>query len=198
MKVVGSRALLLVVMLWFAVPAMAGPFGTNMGDRLEKFPGAVASGDTPFWYSMTNVPKPHSLFESYLAGVHPEIGLAVIVGLSHTFRNDRFGSSVRTSFDSLKKQLDSIYGEGKLLDVLRYGSIWKEPNEWVASISHNERTYACYWTKSGKARLKDNIDGIMLSVKAQSGDSAYIVLRYEYENMNRFQTLYEQSEKDSL
>lgn len=197
MKAVRARALLFAMLL-FAMPAMAGPFGTNMGDKLEKFPGATASGDTPFWYSIAKVPKPHSSFESYLAGIHPEIGLAVIVGISHTFRNDRFGTSVRTAFDSLKKQLDSIYGDGKLLDGLRYGSIWKGDNEWVAAIKNNERTYSCYWTKSNKSKFKDNIEGIMLTVRAQTGDSAYIVLRYEYENMDIFQSLSEQSEKDSL
>lgn len=198
MNNVGRYTLLLAVMLLFSVPALAGPFGTNMGDGLEKFPGAVASGDTPFWYSMTTAPKQHSLFENYFIGVHPETGLAAIVGISHPFRNDRFGSSVQNAFDTLKKQLDSIYGQGKLIDVLRHGSIWKEPSEWVASINHNERTYSCYWTKSEKNKLKDNIDGIILYVRAESGSSAYIVLRYEYENLKKFKALSEQSEKDSL
>lgn len=163
------------------IAAKAGPFGTEMGDDIKKF--SAVTEIKPYIYSVNELPKTHSAFESYTLKSHPTTGLCQVAGFSSNFENDRYGENVRASFSQLREQLNSIYGQSQLFDYLNSGALWKGKNEWVMAISKNERQYQAAWTAEKGKTMKDNVVEVLLTVKAVGSDSARFVLQYRYSNI---------------
>jgi hypothetical protein len=168
------------VSLCTALPAFSGPFGTNMGDSLEKFPGAKDTGR--HLYLVNGLPKLHSSFVSYAVKVTPKTGLCLVMATTREFDNDKFGLLVRREFDYLRGQLDSVYGPSSLYDVLRDGSIWKAESEWVVAVAKNERAYQAAWSGTVGKAIKDDISEVLLTIYAKGFDASWIRLQYKFVN----------------
>lgn len=175
----------LVALLW-SQTAVAGPFGTTMGQSIATLNARQASTKNTF---TVTVPTPNAELESYTAVATPQTGLCKIWGVGRDHRNDRSGENVRGAFERLKTLLDIKYGAAEKFDFLDRGALWDEPHEWVMAVNKNERKFVAYWTKQNANMLADGIAAISLEVRAYASDIAYLDLTYEYANFARCKEL---------
>lgn len=165
-----------------------GPFGLPMGASLaqlrrvgpvESLAGATAS------YILKTVPKPHEAFESYLLIVLDGYGLCKISAIGKTIQSSSQGYEIQSAFRTLETALRAKYGNRKHFDFLTVGSIWNDPEDWMMGLLKKERTLTSYWDDEEGSTFTDNIRTITLDSVGESTGSAYIVLRYEFDNAKR-------------
>ena len=161
--------------------ASAQAFGIEKGSPIGSL-NVVREVDE-FYYIVT-VPKPHPEFESYAVRTSSETGVCKVTGIGKDHDSDRYGTSVKSAFSSLSNSLNNIYGANKSFDFLNFGALWDEPNEWVMSLKQNERSYSTYWDEEEKSDMPEGLRSVSLHVKSTSSDSAYIVLKYEFDNFD--------------
>ncbi len=108
----GNKILLFVMTgLFYATNALAGPFGLEMGMSLQAIGGNPQNiKSTSGNYNLTNVPKPHSAFESYVVVVAPKSGLCQIRAMGEEITTSTFGVEFKSEFHKLKDQLEKSYG----------------------------------------------------------------------------------------
>ena len=157
----------------------AQAFGISKGDDVSSYEGV---SELQLGLSQINVPKPHPEFEVYVVKHSPETGVCMVRGIGKDHGNDRFGISVRRAFEELRTALDRRYAPSGLNDFLRAGALWDESDEWVMSIRQNDRAYQAYWDAETRSKLPEDVAEILLSVAATSGNSAYVVLQYRFDN----------------
>ncbi|WP_294623744.1 hypothetical protein [uncultured Bilophila sp.] len=175
--------------------AFAGPFGTNMGDTVDKYQNITVSGKNKDNFISQSVPKPHSDFENYLFTFSPQHGLVKISGITKSIHNDAYGINVKSLFKKLYDQINSKYGIGKKNDFIMNGSVWKEDKYWTMGLYKEERILTAFWNPKDN---KDNIESIMLKTIALSSDSSLILLSYEYTNFDKYIEEQKKNEQDSL
>lgn len=123
-------------------------------------------------------PTPHPLFSRYIVQATAELGVVWIKGLGEVIGNDNFGTATKAAVDRLSEQLSSKYGTGQKQDFLMTGSIWSDPQDWMAALNHNERAYNVMWERGGRGSLPDDIESIFLGAVPLEGYAAQIVLEY--------------------
>ena len=158
--------------------ASAQAFGIEKGSPIDSL-NVVREVDK-FYYVVT-VPKPHPEFESYTVKISSETGVCSVLGIGKDHDDDRYGTSVKRAYSSLSDSLNNIYGANLSFDFLKLGAIWDEPQEWVMSLKQNERTYSTFWDEEEKSDMPEGLQSVSLVVKTNSSDSAYIVLKYEFD-----------------
>lgn len=164
-----------------ATGASAQAFGIEKGTPIESL--EVVREISEFKFSVT-VPKPHSEFESYTVFATPEAGVCKVTGIGKDHDNDRYGTTVKSAFADLCSALTGIYGASKNFDFIKNGALWDGPEEWVMALRQNERHLTTFWTEDEQSDLPEGLDGVSLSVSALSSDLAYILLGYEFDNMD--------------
>lgn len=117
--------------------AQAGPFGLSMGMPKSQIKGLEGTG-TPFMYTTESVPTPSSQFKTYVMQVGDKNGLCVIKAISDTISTNRYGFALKDKFNALKDALTKKYGKHKTQDFLMPGSIWDEPEDFMAGLTKNE------------------------------------------------------------
>jgi len=162
---------------------MAGPFGLDKGQTKSSLDIDDPTEPSQV-YTLRSVPKPHPAFRNYFAAVGEQSGLCRINAATETFDNDKYGSEARSKVEEIGAQLANVYGKSKSLDFIRSDGIWKGDDEWVMSIKQNERTYAKLWDAQSGAKLKDGLTRIGLIVRAASADEAFVVLEYDFDNID--------------
>lgn len=160
-------------------PASAQAFGLQMGQKLSEL--NIKSDDGEQRYTVVP-PLLHPAFEFYVATVTKKAGLCRIAGIGTTYKNDSFGSGVRSRFDSLEASLNSKYGSSKRFDFLKYKSIWHESREWVMAIFKKERTLSAYWDAEEGSVLPKGLRSINLYVAALNSSDSYVNIIYEFSN----------------
>lgn len=171
---------------------LAGPFGINMGDPIEKYEVA----EQGFKPMLSTVPKPHPMFDTYSLWYSPSFGVCRVVAFSEFNKNDRYGDQTRQDFKKIKDALSAKYGAGREIEYMQQGAIWTEANEWVMSIRQNERTYAHDWPDVMDGAEKYKL--IQLWVVAVSSDSSAIVLEYQSEKIDACSAEIDAGENGSL
>ncbi len=83
---------------------------------------------------------------------------------------------------TVAKQIEVVYGPSKVFDFLKYGSIWKEPNDWMMGLKQKERTLVAFWDDETGADMSSTVANIMLEANATSSSSGYLSLSYEFDN----------------
>lgn len=168
--------------------AVAGPFGTEMGQKPDQFTNlerVEISGPLEKVFSLyitDTLPKMNPLFQKYHL-IFGKDGLARIDASSETYKDDAYGVHVRNSYDIIKKQLIKKYGEPKSYDFLRKDSIWTREKDFVIGLYKGERHLSSIW----KTNLPDNISRILLLVHGNSPEESYLSLAYEYKNYDEIQ-----------
>jgi hypothetical protein len=138
----------------------------------------------PMDYNATVVPTPYEDFESYSFVISPKQGLCKVAAIGKDISADSFGSAVHSSFDSLDEQLTKKYGKSAgLLDAVKPGSMWQEPQYWMMGLDKQERYLTDDWS-SKKNPLPDNLEDIVLQAKASSTNVGYLLLSYEFDNFS--------------
>ncbi len=158
-----------------AQACLAGPFGTNMGDKKEQYKNLTPAGDDA--YMTRDVPLPHSAFKQYFLCFGGS-GLNAVAALSE-YKNDKFGTSAQNEYIKIKKQLISKYGTPETREFLRDGALYKEDAYFVASLYKSERVHCAVW-KFEKAR--DGVKMIILGLSGESFSQCNLFINYDYEN----------------
>lgn len=173
--------LLLFILLIFVNNGLAGPFGLNMGMKINDFKSELKliAGNT---HKLTNVPKPNSNFESYTLLIDPKLGLAAIKAIGKNINTSVDGTGLQQQYEALREQLNNIYGAGREVKFLKAGSIWNEQKDWMMGLKLKERNLICFWGAERGNKMKDNINGITLEVVAINQHTGYLTLEYQFEN----------------
>lgn len=163
-----------------------GPFGLEAGASLTQIQNQLGSKNVvkkrDNTYNLAIVPKPHPLFKEYYAVIDTKLGLVKISAWTPNIENDAYGSETRSRYNRIKQALINTYGECGEYDFLRAGSIWNQPREWMMSLKTQNRVLVAFWPFPVGAKLKNNINTIMLEAVAFSMDTAAINLGYEFQD----------------
>lgn len=170
---------LTIVLIWDPKNLNAQAFGIEMGTNLSDLESAEDIGDGHY---TINVPSPHSEFETYVAVLSEATGVCTIRGIGKNHDNDKFGSNVQAAFKNLENALNNNYGTGEHVNWLQPNALWDGSHEWVMSIRQNERVFGTDWTTESGADFPEELDAIMMQVRALGSDTAYVVLQYRFSN----------------
>jgi len=185
-----------ICILFFPNNIYCGPFGTDMGDKKEKFKDLkpyTEQGIEGENFKTFLLPKNHSLFEQYIL-TFGSSGLARIICVTPILRDDSYGFTAIKRYDTLKNQLSKKYGSPEVKEFLQPGSIWKEPNNFAISIQKKERVHFSRWDNISK----DNLSSISLGIISQGFNSLAVVLEYRYNNFKDLENQKTKSEEEAL
>ncbi|WP_155914538.1 hypothetical protein [Asticcacaulis sp. AC460] len=180
-----------------ATAAFAGPFGIKMGAQVKDLKVVEKHDMSAPWeaYSIS-VPQPNSEFESYMIVLTPQTGVCKVLAIGKTYEDDRYGTSVRSAYDKLKSALSQKYGQPKDYDFLSSGALWKDSEDFAASLDKNERTLASFWSVPLDA--SNEIADIQLSAEGASLSDTYISLSYELRNFDQCVKLKDSTDNNGL
>lgn len=172
--------LALALVAFFVHPAYAdGPFGLTMGMRVDQIQGDPEQVK-PGVYKVEQVPRPHSGYEAYMLKIGPESGLCWVKAVGKNITGNRYGTALRSAFDSTKEQLAGIYGDtAKDMDFLLPDSIWDEPRDFMMGLAKNERILAAMWELADDER---NLRDVALYASALSSSVGYLSIEYIFTN----------------
>ena len=153
-------------------------FGIEYGGELPSGAEDVDDG----FFSVRTPPKPHSLFEIYLAKYTVETGVCYITAISKTFKNDKYGTKAKTEYDKLVKALDRKYGpEGDNWEELKADALWDEADEFAMSLVQGDRNHGRWFNPS--ANSKNEFDYVQIKIDATSSSDTYIKLDYQNDSL---------------
>jgi hypothetical protein len=131
----------------------------------------------------STVPRPHPAFESYVLVFSPKDGLLKILAMGPDIRTNGFGEVIHDSFVEIRNAIAQTYGQpDNIIDSVRAGSIWTEPEDWMMGLYKGERGLACGW---GHA-LPKGLSLIMLSAAAASVEKGYLRLTYQFDGWSEY------------
>lgn len=185
------------------LPALNGPFGLQEGLTKKNIEDMIGRSIEPVegninLYITSSLPKENSDFTSYGLLISPTVGLCQIRAIGKNIDTDSYGLKLQSTFDDLKKSLDSLYGNGEETDILLSGSIWKNPNDWMMGLIKQERFLSAKWNSDHDAMKKNSLSTIWLEARAQTESSGYILLQYVFNNDNTCQSEIDGERKNSL
>jgi len=161
-----------------------GPFGLWMGMTIDDLKAAQTNPTeiAPGKFQIKNVPKPHSLFESYALQVAPVAGLSWIKAIGKTISTSVFGGELREAFNNLESRLEKTYGRFDRTDILLTDSIWNEPRDWMQAILNRERYLMTQWSLETGSNLPDSLNSVGLICSAIDNESGFVAIEYTFEN----------------
>lgn len=161
-----------------------GPFGLWMGMTVDELKAAQTAPEeiAPGKYRITNAPKAHSLFESYVLQVAPVAGLSWIKAIGKTISTSVFGVEIRGAFDNLESRLAQTYGKFDRTDILLTDSIWDGSRDWMQALLNQERYLMTQWSAEHGSKMPDSLASIALVCSAVDTESGYIAIEYIFEN----------------
>lgn len=158
-----------------------GPFGLVRGMRKDEFQCNLEE-IAPYKYILSEVPKPHSAFEIYIAMITPSHGLSWLKAISKDIETNPFGVEVRSRFENMKLKLENIYSKHDNLDFLMHDSIWNEPRDWMQALENRERVLMAVWEPKHGSTMKDSLSSVALLAAARDTYTGYIAVEYEFDN----------------
>jgi hypothetical protein len=180
-----AALLLAVPLVPFSVSAEsdeAAPFGLKMGmTRAQLGLGESVKALQPGKYQLTTVPKPHPDFEAYIVQVAPTSGLCFIKAMGKNVDTSVYGSELKRKYEDVREQLGATYGKYEEIDMLRTGSIWDEPRDWMMGLLKKERILGAVWKKQD-ATMKPGLDKVFVGATALSREKGFVVIEYYFDN----------------
>lgn len=185
------------------LPALSGPFGLQEGLTKKNIEDMIGRSIEPVegninLYITSSLPKENGDFTSYGLLISPTVGLCQIRAIGKNIDTDSYGLKLQSTFDDLKKSLDSLYGNGEETDILLSGSIWKNPNDWMMGLIKQERFLSAKWSSDHDYMKKNSLSTIWLEARAQTESSGYILLQYVFNNDKTCQSEIDGERKNSL
>lgn len=150
---------------------MPNPFGIELGSTPH-------AGMADYDVVLKSVPKPHPAFKTYLGKWHPERGLVYILASSDVFEEDSFACSSRSLYDTVKRQLNKVYGQSESLEFMEPNSIYPDDSDFVDSLLREERLHATRWCEETGANLDAGIERIFLSIVGVDYGASKVMLSY--------------------
>ena len=164
---------------WAASDATAQPFGVKQGALPELYDGKLSSSKNI--YDITP-PKTHPFFERYIVLSTDKTGICLITAIGKNIINDAYGSQARSDFKSLRDQIASKYGNSKMFDFLRAGSIWRDPKDFSMAVAKKERTLSSFWDKKEGSKLVDGVRAISIELKGLDSLELYLTASFDFDN----------------
>ena len=169
------KATIASIMLLLATVANAGPFGYEMGQKIEGEPDGVTSRGVSY-KTAESAPNPFDSLIVYYTAQHGLCGVTGVIGIDAG--SDSYGNQHRDKADWLAKQVEAKYGKPtNKFDFLKAGSIWHESRYWLTAINKNERSYAYFWTEPP---YSDEVTGIVVEVTF-----GWVLLIYDFANVSQ-------------
>jgi len=169
--------LLLLGIACLATPAIAGPFGIQKGQPLKSL-AVLKKGDEAGTY-IIKVPSPNKEFSNYGVLATPQDGVCAVFGIGKDYEFDSYGKEIRAAFDTIRNALNSKYNIGRMTDNFTGPPGTDIEFGWVLSIKHQNRIYKSTWNQ----QLPDGLSDISLSVEATSSINSYLLLEYNFDNL---------------
>ena len=167
-------------------PVTDGPFGLVMGTSLAELTaelGEPAPAATPGFFTLPEVPRPHSKLDTYVVRVSPSHGLCLVRAVSAPITTSGHGIELRSAFKNLEVQLAKAYGEPDTrTDRVLEGSLWDEPDEFVMGLLKKERQLQTAWNAADGEALKDGVVEILLNGSAERTDTGRVDVQYRFAN----------------
>jgi hypothetical protein len=187
------------LLIILCMPLFAGPFGLEMGMSLEKIKeisevDPIGKGDDVY---IITPPKPHDLFELYLIKINIDTGLYYLKAASKDIETSSYGTELKSTFMSLVSSIEKTYGKYKLVDYLKYKSIWDEPGDFMMGMIKKERSLIAFWDKEESSTLTDDLVQIAIAAYPLSTNKGYILLQYTFKNYEEADKKLKE-EKDSV
>ena len=174
-----------IAALWLlgaTAAAHAGPFGLEMGTKLEDLKKRFKLvHDTAYGYSISGVPQPDAHYETYGVVVTPEHGLCKIEAISKFIDSSVDGTELKAAFSKAEAALRRQYGPAAHTDRLDRESTLKQTRDWMKSLVKEERTLASGWS-SRFTVLPDHLYGVTLEARAGDEQAGVLMVTYEFEN----------------
>lgn len=178
-------------------PVIAGPFGLEMGMQRSDLQ-EQGKEITPFKFQVTDVPKKHSAFKSYVLKFGPRSGLCYIKAMGKDIKTDEYGKEIQKAFNNMENKLQNIYGQYEKADLIREDSSEDDDDEWMESLLIGERILAAEWDREKGSTMKGNLVSVILAAQAASEESAYLVIDYKFANYAQCEIGIASGEDDAL
>jgi len=158
-----KKAILFSIIITFIVfKAFSQPFGIRFGMNLEELKTVATVIKELGKGNYAVLPdKKTSYFEKYQVILSHSYGVIFIGASGETIESDEYGSTIKSKAESVVKLLREVYGEPDIAkDILKEGSIWNTPRDWLTSVRKKERIYNFIWGNG----LPNNIEAIALEI----------------------------------
>lgn len=175
--------------------SQAAGFGIEFGSSPNEYgcTSLVEGGK----YTCTNVPKPHSSFESYVIEASDQHGICWVKGIGKDISDNGYGTSTKSKLEELKASLERGYGPvSEKTDYLIYNALWDDADEWLMSIRQKQRIFMYQWDAPEGQKYK--LASIYLAAGATSSSTGYIALEYYSTDHDACQQANSKLEDDSL
>jgi len=179
-----------------------GPFGFYYGETKDEIIKAVGqSAVLPLTDTIITVyaaPKPYRNAWFFTINVSPTKGLLRIAASLALVNTNPSGEQLRNEFQSISSELISVYGQPTDgYDLVKPGTKWKEPGDWMMGVAEDERVLANDWIAGRYGRsLPNHIALIGCTAKSLGSTTGYVLLEYQFEGFDEFEA--EQNRKDSV
>lgn len=170
----------ILALVVFGLPVFAGPFGLDMGMTFAEVTSVCTTEPVPVGNNLYTVtpPNPHQDFETYVVQIHPTYGVYFIKAIGKRVTTSVYGTELHSAFTKIVTALEKTYGPAKTYDILRPGSIWDEPNDWMMALRKQERFLAAYWEERPEDLYQGDILNLGVMVDAISTNIGRIYLEY--------------------
>lgn len=165
-----KKIVTVIVLVVMVTILFAAPFGLK---KYTKKTDVIITEDGEGG-SIFEVPKPHSMFETYIGNFNEAETLVRVLAVTEEFTTNNYGTTIKSKFNSIKEALDKKYGAGLHVNYLKDGSIWDEPKDFLMALSKEEYVLLSTWFPN-----EGDITGISLVVAIFSSNSAVLMLNYE-------------------
>ncbi len=160
----------------------ASTFGFYAGETRDQIIAAVGKdnilkqqGDI---LEVAAAPKPDPTFDSFLLIVGKDTGLVKLIATGKDIEADPAGHQMKVAFTAMKTDLSKGYGDpSDNFDFLDVKATHRSQNQFMLSLTNNERSLAAYWTKKD---FGNQISSISLSGNGLGDDTGYLSVEYEF------------------
>jgi hypothetical protein len=159
----------------------AGPFGIDMGmtlDEVTKISKTKPISVGLYSYLITPPNTNDLFFEFYLVEIDEIYGVYFIKAIGKDISDTGYGDVLKLKFTNLSNNIEKNYGKYRTVDYLKRGSIWNEPEDFMMGLLKEDRALIVIWDKESKATLPNDIESIMIGVKAKTPSEGYLSLEY--------------------
>lgn len=169
-----------VFLLVVTFPAYSGPFGLEMGqkiDDLKKIMDLKQNENNSGWYHTSTVPLPYADFEEYVLSVLPEEGLCNVAGMSGPIKTDDNGVQFIKKYSRLESLLITKYGKPFHRSFLPI-------KNWVERMHSGDKPMSL-WSSKDWSIADSGLRNIKLQTDTISKDEVVINLVYFFDSTDK-------------
>jgi hypothetical protein len=195
------RNLIFLSIFFASFSAFSTPLGMSKGMSLEdlKKQGDFVRGKQNFVYTAKTILSGHPDFNTYTAVLTPEHGLCSIQAVTHDIDTSGFGIELKAKFENIIQAVSEKYGEpGKIIDRLRSGSTWKEPQFWMMGLIRKDRDLVAFWSEPEYKNLPFSLSTIMIDALPRASNKGFLKIVYEFDNFDDCMKVIESKKNSNL